>query len=356
MSGELSEDPVASLHGFLLDARPAARDRLATVREAKAAAPAGDPERIRTAYLELLKLCLCDLTGASTASVGALREGGTASRTLRGNELKLRAIGLDWPLQGLTMVGLERLDDLQACVEQVARDGIEGDLIEAGAWRGGAAMLMRATLDTLGEHEREVWVADSFQGFRVDEAVGEVDLGTNDFLAVPLEEVKANFARFGLESGVRFVPGFFEDTLPALAGRRWALVRLDGDTYDATMTTLESLYPGLAPGAYLLVDDYLLLDDCKQAVDDFRARHGITEPLVEIDWNSVRWRRESAEPIEPPRREPRSAAPAAVLAGRGTRPADVPTVRELRLERELAELRARHGDEKQGWRTRLFSR
>ena len=54
------------------------------------------------------------------------------------------------------MVGLNRLDDLQACVESVVRDGVEGDLIEAGTWRGGASILMRATLDSLGATDRTV--------------------------------------------------------------------------------------------------------------------------------------------------------------------------------------------------------
>jgi hypothetical protein len=356
MSGEPFEDPIASLHGFLLDARPAARERIAQVREARATAPAPGADGMRAAYLELLKLSLCDLTGTSTVSVGTMRGGGTASRTLRDDDLKLRAIGLDWPLEGLTMVGLERLDDLQSCVEELVRDGVEGDLIEAGAWRGGASILMRATLDALGEDAREVWVADSFQGFPVDDAVGEIDLGTYDFLAVPLEEVQANFARFGLDSGVRFVPGFFEDTLPSLVDRNWALVRLDGDTYEATMTTLESLYPGLSPGGHVVVDDYLLLDDCQRAVDDFRERHGIAEPLQEIDWNSVRWRRESDEPIERRRTDETPAKPTPVPVDRRARSRDVPTVRELQLERELAELRGRRGHSKRSWRTRLFNR
>ena len=62
------------------------------------------------------------------------------------------------------MVGLKRLDDLQACIESAVADGVQGDVIEAGVWRGGAAMLARATLDSLGETDRTVWAADSFQG------------------------------------------------------------------------------------------------------------------------------------------------------------------------------------------------
>ena len=188
---------------------------LAAARAARAIGPRPEPEALRTAYLELLKLCLCDLEGSTTVSVGRTRDGLVMSRELEGDQLKLRSASMDWPLQGLTMIGLSRLDDLQRCVEAVVRERVDGDLIEAGAWRGGAAILMRATLDSLAGDPREVWVADSFQGFppggeRDFPPERELDdLGVFDFLAVPLEEVEANFARFGLERGVRFVPGFF---------------------------------------------------------------------------------------------------------------------------------------------------
>jgi hypothetical protein len=356
MTGETLEDPVAALHELLLAARPAARESIATVRDARASGPGPEPERLRAAYLDLLKLCLCDLAATTTVSVGSLPAGGTASRTLRGDDLKLRAVGMDWPLQGLTMTGLRRLDDLQWCVESVVRDGVEGNLIEAGAWRGGASMLMRATLDTLGETGRTVYVADSFQGFPADAAGEDIDLSTYDFLAVPLEEVRANFARFGLEDGVRFVQGFFESTLPGLAGERWAVVRMDGDTYQATMTTLESLYPGLAVGGHLVIDDYGLIEECQRAVDDFRERHGITEPIEQIDWNGARWRRESDAPVEPPAPEPAAPAPAPTPPERGDSRPDVPTVRELQLEAELARLREQLAARGTGRLTRLFRR
>ena len=214
-----------------------AQAHLAGAREPRAAGAAADVEALRAAYLDLLKLCLCDLAGTSTVSVGAMADGTVMSRELRGDGLRLRAAGMDWPLQGLTMVGLGRLDDLQACVESVVADGVEGDLIEAGAWRGGASILMRATLDAVGD-ERTVWVADSFAGFPEADAPddGSLDLRDFDFLAAPLEDVRASFARLGYENGVRFVPGFFEQTLPPLAERRWAIVRLDADTYEATRT------------------------------------------------------------------------------------------------------------------------
>jgi O-methyltransferase len=319
---------------FLADARA----HLAAAREPGAVGPGPGADALRRAYLTLLKLALCDLTGTATTSVGAMPDGTVQARELRGDDRRIRSAGLDWPLHGLTMVGLDRLDDLQACVESVVADGVEGDLIEAGAWRGGASLLMRATLDSLGEG-RTVWVADSFQGFPAGEP-GEAGapLSSYEFLAAPLEEVRDSFVRLGCDRGVRFVPGFFERTLPPLRGERWALVRLDADTYEPTRLALRSLYPGLAAGGYLIVDDYGSFAGCRRAVDEFRAEHGIEEPLEKVDPTCIRWRRTSAKPIEIAAPEP-PQVPAAAAPRAGDR--HVPTAREVELERELEALRQR---------------
>ena len=317
------------------------------------ASPAGPGvEALRVAYLDVLKLCLCDLGGKTTTSVWKHTDDSVMSRELSSDELRIRSVGMDWPLHGLTMIGLERLDDLQACVESVVREGVAGDLIEAGTWRGGASILMRATLDALGAADRTVWVADSFQGFPIpdEDHPDREDLAAVDFLAVPVEEVRANFARFGYERGVRFVPGFFEETMPTLTGLRWAVVRLDGDSYEATWTTLQALYPGLSVGGYLIVDDYGALKECRQAVDEFRDHHAIAEPLERIDWTGARWQRASDAPIE-------TAAPPHIGPGRVRSPARaVPREHDARvttlyeralrrdkrhLERDLADERRR---------------
>lgn len=316
----------------------------------RASRPAPEAGALRIAYLQLLKLCLCDLAGAGTREVRWTGDKRVFSRALTDAEqLGHRMQGKDWPLDGLTMIGLSRLDDLQACVESVVADGIGGDLIEAGAWRGGASMLIRATLDSLGAHDRTLWVADSFQGFpppddkrpRADREL-ESDMNRIDFFAPPLETVKEYFFRFGLEQGVNFVPGFFEETMTELRGRRWSLVRLDADTYHATKLTLESLYPGLAAGGYLIVDDYFhpyLPESCRKAVDDFRAEHSVVEPIERIDWNGARWRKRG----EPGALRALTAAPLYPHAGRPPREPGgppIPSDRELQLGDEVAALQA----------------
>jgi hypothetical protein len=198
----------------------------------------------------------------------------------------------------MTMVGKARLDNVQQCVESVIADGIPGDLIEAGVWRGGVPILMRAILRAHGADDRAVWLADSFEGlpppspeqYPADAASKAHLFG---FLAVSLEEVRRNFERYGmLDEQVRFVKGWFRDTLPGLRGHRWSVVRLDGDLYESTMVALESLYPSLSVGGYVIVDDYCLLT-CKHAVHEYRDRHGIREEIVPIDWTGVYWRKQA---------------------------------------------------------------
>jgi O-methyltransferase len=328
-----------------VDASAAPHPGLAAAPAIRATGPgSGSPADLRRAYLDLLELALCDLVGTTTGSVGLGDAGAVASRELAGDQLRLRAAGMDWPLHGLTMVGLTRLHDLQACVESVVAEGIQGDLVEAGVWRGGASLLMRAALDALGDRDRTVVVADSFQGFpQGDGREGAAaPWSAMHYLGVPLEEVRASFARLGVADGVEFVPGFFQDTLPGLRDRAWSLVRLDGDTYEATRLALDCLYPGLAVGGHLIVDDFGTVEDCRRAVEDFRAEHGIDDALVEVDWTCVRWRRGSAE------RGPARAAPAGAWSRSSpprpvTRPADarVPTLEEVALAGEVEELRRR---------------
>jgi O-methyltransferase len=212
-----------------------------------------------------------------------------------------RVDGRDWPVFAQTMVGRVRLDDLQRRLEDVIREDVPGDMIETGVWRGGASILMRGVLKAHGVTDRVVWACDSFEGLPAPNPRYPADTGAIwhwwKALSIGLEEVQANFDRYGLlDENVRFLKGWFEDTLPTLADRRWALIRLDGDMYQSTITALTHLYPNLSPGGYLIIDDYSTVEACRQAVHDYRHEHGVTEPIETIDWMGAYWRRASPSP------------------------------------------------------------
>lgn len=218
--------------------------------------------------------------------------------------VKRRTVGADqreqgsiWPGYAHTMIGLKRLDNLQFCVETVIREGIEGDLIETGVWRGGACIFMRATLAAYGIKDRKVYVADSFAGLPEPEVDRfPVDIGDKhhrkQHLAITQEEVENNFRNYHLlDNQVVFLKGWFRDTLPHAPIDKLAVLRLDGDMYGSTMDALCNLYPKLSRGGFCIIDDYALRR-CRQAVDDFRAKNGIHEEMKEIDWTGRYWRKE----------------------------------------------------------------
>lgn len=195
------------------------------------------------------------------------------------------------------MIGLERLTNVQRCIEDVLARDVPGDLIEAGAWRGGAAIFMRGALEAFGDDHRAVWVADSFRGLpKPRPGLYQADAGDRHWeladLAVSLEVVQGNFARSGLlDDRVRFLPGWFHETLPQAPIERLAVMRIDGDMYESTIVALEALYPKLSPGGYVIVDDYYALAGCRTAVDDFRAGQHVDEELLRADWNAVYWQK-----------------------------------------------------------------
>ena len=192
-----------------------------------------------------------------------------------------------------TMIGLERLDNLRFCVEDVLKKGVPGDLIETGVWRGGAVIFMRALLKAHDVTDRTVWVADSFQGFpRGNPERYSDDVGAEGQLAVSIDEVKANFASYGLlDDQVKFLKGWFSETLPTAPIHSLAVARLDGDQYGSTMDALTNLYPKLSIGGYLLLDDFGAARACRDAVDEFRKAHNITDEIHSVDHTGVYWQR-----------------------------------------------------------------
>ena len=255
-------------------------------------------------YIDLLKLCVSnyvyddddDLSGGK--SVVDPATGKHAAPDAVHLDPRLKYYGAMWPSRAHTMIGIPRLDNLQRCVEEVLQGGVKGDLIETGVWRGGAAIFMRGILKAYGVTDRQVWVADSFQGLPHADLALYPKESTYAFhehkeLAVSLDEVQKNFERYGLLDGqVRFLKGWFRDTLPTAPIGKLALMRLDGDMYESTMDGLVSLYPKLSSGGIAIIDDYNSVQACNFAVDDFRRERGIATELSLIAGCGAFWRKD----------------------------------------------------------------
>jgi O-methyltransferase len=187
------------------------------------------------------------------------------------------------------MVGTKRLDNIRFCVESALEQDVPGDFIEAGVWRGGSVIYMRAMLKAHGVMDRTVWVADSFQGLpkpnatKYPEDSGDVHYLISD-LAIPLEQVQANFQVFNLlDDQVKFLKGWFKDTLPQAPIKKLAVARLDGDIYESTIDPITAIYPKLSVGGYLIVDEYYSAPGCQKAINEYRDAHGIKDPIRNID-------------------------------------------------------------------------
>ena len=205
--------------------------------------------------------------------------------------------GRAWQTPAHTMIGRKRLENIQVCLESVLNDDIPGDVIETGVWRGGSTILMRGILKAYGVTDRLVWVADSFEGLPPPDADNfpadkGVDFSNIPELAVSVDKVRDNFSRYGLlDDQVRFLKGFFRDTLPTAQIERLALLRLDGDLYESTMQALTYLYPKVSVGGFVIVDDYGALDACKQAVHDYLEAKKVRAQIQRVDWSGIFWRK-----------------------------------------------------------------
>lgn len=235
--------------------------------------------------------------GAPSPYLDLMEKALTGALYLNDQEAVLRRDGRDWPEIAHTMIGIARLNHLRACVETAVREGIAGDFIETGVWKGGACIMARAIFKALGANDRKVWVADSFQGLpepRADLYPADQNDEHHTFqeLAISRERVAGHFERYGLlDDQVGFLEGWFKDTLPTAPAGPLAVIRLDGDMYESTMDALTHLYPRLSPGGFCIIDDYGCIEACREAVRDYRKAHEITAPIRMIDWTGAWWRK-----------------------------------------------------------------
>lgn len=280
--------------------------------------PAG-AEGLRRRYLDLLKLALVNLIYPESELRLSYLEENRTSGDRRADERALRDIryaqpdefsalvrakqeGLVWRQRvtrdSHTMVGLRRLENLECCAVQVFANDVPGDFLEAGVCQGGASIFLRALQVAYDQEDRRTWAADSFQGLPPPthpiDRQHRMDFSEprQPWLSASLEAVKDNFRTYDLLSdNVRFLPGWFADTLPDAPTGELSLLRLDGDLYSSTYDALSALYPRVSTGGFVVIDDYWAFEPCRLAVDTFLSEQGAAPELLRIDWIGVCWQK-----------------------------------------------------------------
>jgi O-methyltransferase len=199
-----------------------------------------------------------------------------------------------WKVKPYTMTSVERVVALCQSVAYLEKHHVPGAIVECGVWKGGSVMAAALALLALESTQREIWLYDTFAGM-TEPADVDVDwqgrpartlLDADDIRAAcPLHDVKQALmqTRYPWEK-FRFIAGPVEQTLPTHAPDQIALLRLDTDWYESTSHELVHLYPRLADGGILIVDDYGHWQGAKKAVDDYFRRHGIAADLRSIDF------------------------------------------------------------------------
>ncbi|HLN22563.1 MAG TPA: TylF/MycF/NovP-related O-methyltransferase [Patescibacteria group bacterium] len=203
-------------------------------------------------------------------------------------------IPLFWKLHeawnGASLLSIERFYNLFNCVNYIEDAGIEGAIVECGVYKGGSVAFEASLLKSRGTTDRPFYLFDTFDGFPDD--IEDVSFNgekltrdvwvTENFRQI----TERNLTRSGYPmNNFNLVPGFVEDTLPAQAPEKIALLHLDTDYYRSTLHELNHLYPRLVSGGVLVIDDYGHFDGARQAVDEYIAENKLSLLLNRVDYS-----------------------------------------------------------------------
>jgi hypothetical protein len=185
-----------------------------------------------------------------------------------------------------TLTSFERQSALISAVRHLVRASVPGCLVECGVWRGGSAMAMALALIQEGDTGRDLWLYDTFQGMTEPAEIDHVPSQCWDWTAVDAETVQRNVASTGYPMNrVHLVQGTVEKTIPARSPKGpIALLRLDTDWYESTKHELLHLFPLVAEGGFVIVDDYGHFDGARKATDEYLARLNRLHFLHRLDY------------------------------------------------------------------------
>ena len=209
--------------------------------------------------------------------------------------------------QPYTITGPERLHSLVDAVRYCVRREVPGALAECGVWLGGSVLAMVLTLLDEGVTDRDVHLYDTFEGMTEP---GEVDVSPfdpparetwqaaqgTDTPAWPEYFANERFSEDAVREllvatgypseRIHLHRGMVEDTIPASAPAALALLRLDTDWYESTRHELVHLYPRIASGGVLIVDDYGHWEGARRAVDEYFSSAAPPVLLHRVDYTA----------------------------------------------------------------------
>ncbi|MFL5739004.1 MAG: TylF/MycF/NovP-related O-methyltransferase [Flavisolibacter sp.] len=198
-----------------------------------------------------------------------------------------------------TMTSPERMFGLIEAVKYIQNNNIEGDIVECGVWKGGSMLAIAETLTRLNENNRKLFLYDTFEGMPPpsEADVSHMNQKAEDLLKTnedketntvwaysTLDTVKQTMMLSGYpEQKIQYVRGKVEETIPEVIPQKIALLRLDTDWYESTRHELIHLFPLLARGGVLIIDDYGYWKGARKAVDEYIASNHIRILLNRMD-------------------------------------------------------------------------
>jgi O-methyltransferase len=195
-----------------------------------------------------------------------------------------------------TMTSVERIYALIQAVRYLSSNGIAGDIVECGVWKGGSMAAIAKTLLQVHDLKRKLYLFDTFEGMS-EPTANDLDYsGKNAFTLLaeqprfkcdgaPLEGVRKVLYDTGYpKERIHFVQGKVEETIPVSAPESISLLRLDTDWYESTKHELVHLFPRLARNGVIIIDDYGHWKGCRQACDEYFLQNRIPILLNRIDY------------------------------------------------------------------------
>lgn len=199
-----------------------------------------------------------------------------------------------------TLLSYSRFKNVRYIIEQIIKNNVEGDILEAGNWRGGSMLYAKGILNAYGIENKEIWMFDTFSGFPKNYTISDEKEKKELITGLSADRLRSNSARnvqilfeiYNLSKGINIIQGLFQETIPKTAIPKLSYLRLDADSYINTKFLLNHLYNILNVKGIIELDDYGSFPGCKKAVNEFRLNNNIKDEMRFVDdvvfWTKIK--------------------------------------------------------------------